>query len=480
MRIFSVLFLVIVLGTLGAAGILFYRTFHTGYLESRLTEEFENLTGCRAHLGRLSIDPELPLVARFENVVFQHPHTGKTIFSADEIAVEISLSQGLRGYLYAKNVTARGGYFYLIREDAEHWNLSGLRPVPAEGRPRFSFRIPMWPGLFLKQWDTGTPFLRFETTLLEYEDKTADPGFRFLLRGVEGRVRRMEAQGMTALLAHGRLFSEAEADIFLSAQYFGGEDSARVRLAYGRDLMLFEGGITKLREMPGLQGRFEAALVDIQELARKAGVSLPFLLEGQAHLDTEIAAVGTNPLDWARSLELRGVADIRSGRIGPVNVLHQVLQGISKVAGLEDLPRAASGSRLGDLYGDRGTVFEAFRADIAVSDENLWMNNIQLKHPDYFIEAGVDMGLETREWTMSGRLVLFEGPGDVLGREVPALRRLRNESGRMVIPFASQGLLPGVTLLPDIVYVADKVVETRVAEPVVPPSYDEVTQILGA
>ena len=164
----------------------------------------------------------------------------------------------------------------------------------------------------------------------------------------------------------------------------------------------------------------------------------------------------------AYTIKASGRLSLKDGVINNMNILKEVFRQISAIPGLvENLE-----SRLSEEYKKeltkKDTVFYPVNIDISISNGTIFCDNINIRTDHLSIGGRVEVGMVDQ--ALGGKLYLRIGP-DLSGafvKIVNELEHVQNSNKEIEIPVKIKGSITAIEIIPDLNYLAKKIIVTEV------------------
>ena len=195
------------------------------------------------------------------------------------------------------------------------------------------------------------------------------------------------------------------------------------------------------------------------ELAELFRVYLPGAADsahGTADFSLELTGSGR---DWAAlkpSLDGRGELEIKDGALTDLNIADEVLRQITGIPGLTNLVSPRVRQKYPALFSRRDTEFVELGGHLRLSQGRILLDDVQLAAADYTTRG---QGWLDYDQTIDfqGQLILAEELSQDIQDGVRLAGLLSNDQGRIALPFALRGSLPGAKPVPDLAAIARRV-----------------------
>jgi len=204
--------------------------------------------------------------------------------------------------------------------------------------------------------------------------------------------------------------------------------------------------------------RLASQVSDI-ELAELFRVYLPGASDsahGTADFNLELTGSGQ---DWAAlkpGLDGRGELKIKDGALTDINIADEVLRQITGIPGLTNLISPRVRQKYPALFSRRDTEFLQLGGRLRLSQGRILLDDVRLAAADYTTRG---QGWLDYDQTVDfqGQLILAEELSRDIRDGVRLASLLSNDQGRIALPFAVRGSLPGAKPVPDLAAIARRV-----------------------
>jgi hypothetical protein len=215
----------------------------------------------------------------------------------------------------------------------------------------------------------------------------------------------------------------------------------------------------------GLAGSLEAATLTIDNLALQE--ALPAAqpgtpqLQGTLSLAIEGRAPTLDPKTLRETITASGRLTLDPARIANLNVLRVVFEKLSMIPGVLQ----ALETRLPESYQAKlaapDTVFEPVELPLRLEAGGLQLDDLRVRSDTFEVAGTGRIDLSGR---MNLRAVLRVEPQltAAIIKSVNELRALADADGQLAIPVTVQGQAPQVAVLPDVEYLASRLIATTV------------------
>lgn len=235
---------------------------------------------------------------------------------------------------------------------------------------------------------------------------------------------------------------------------------ARVRTRPGESLHVEHLGIgayggTMTAEVAGNLYE-ENAPIQVTSTLREVDIGALLAARSRQRVALEGRMYGTLRLDGTRTvwtetpeqLQGNGHVEIRNGVVRDVNIAERLFGNLTGIAGLTQLISPGLRERYPGLFSTGDTRFETLSSDIRIADGQIYADDLTIQ-TDQFAAVGSGSVSFDQQVAFTGTFQLAAPVTEQLAAETPALRLLRDRSGRLEIPFQATGTLPGIRVRPD-------------------------------
>lgn len=213
----------------------------------------------------------------------------------------------------------------------------------------------------------------------------------------------------------------------------------------------------------------QAKGMDVSALFGSASAAGTKHIRGKADLDLRLSGSGNRWEDIKRALSGQGQAEIKEGALLDVNIAEGALTGLTGVPGLSLFISPNVRRKYPTIFATQNTQFSELKGTLNIKNGKV--------HLDDLLIAAADWTARGKGWVtldqavdMRADLALSERLSTDLIRDVKELRFLTDRQGRVLFPFALTGTLPKVKPVPDVAYVASRLVSgTLFKQPSPPP-----------
>ncbi len=364
------------------------------------------------------IEPGWPPSIQFEDTVFRSALSRELLFKCPRLSASPSWSALWTGSWRWRKISLEKPDLYFQKNSTESWN---WQPAETQAAPHIEKLEILNAAIHVRE--------------------AADRGlFDLFFRSAHALVEFRLDQGIVNFDVFGFVRHGEEKSFTLSGTYSRGRDAASGTLSLDDESWMFEGTLTEPFSAPAFEGKVDAAGIDFGALLKAWGFDKP-LLDGEATFEGEGRIQGVIPKDAAESLILRGGIDLRKGRFLTLNpVLQALREALQLTGGALELKRLEE-TDYAYLFVEGTLPFEFLQASPDVTQGELYLKEVLVKHADYLIEAEGSYSLRNEEMDFRGKLVLLEPVSAFLMKLYPGLQAFLNPQKRLVFPVIYRGLL---------------------------------------
>ena len=171
--------------------------------------------------------------------------------------------------------------------------------------------------------------------------------------------------------------------------------------------------------------------------------------------------VGTlNQTQWLRSVSGHGTLAVKDPVIVNLNLLRAVFERLSMLPGLVEALEARLPPEYREKFQASDTILAPFNASVDMEQGVVRFDELQIRTDTFGLvgtgRIGLEGGLEVRS------TLRIDAPlSAALIRSVEELHALTNSAGELELPLTIHGQLPRIAVLPDLQYVASKLLATK-------------------
>ncbi len=211
----------------------------------------------------------------------------------------------------------------------------------------------------------------------------------------------------------------------------------------------------------------ESRGMDVSAFFRSASAAKH--IRGKADLDLRLSGSGNRWEDIKRALSGQGRAEVKEGALLDVNIAEGALTGLTGVPGLSLFISPNVRRKYPTIFASQNTQFSELKGSLNIKNGKVHLDDLLITAADWTARGKGWVTLD-QAVDMRADLALSEQLSTDLIRSVKELRFLTDRQGRVLFPFALTGTLPSVKAIPDLAYVAGRLVSgTLFKQPAPPP-----------
>ena len=280
-----------------------------------------------------------------------------------------------------------------------------------------------------------------------------------VVKDVRVDARSTFLSGLLRLKGEGRLCNPSKPDLEWKIEMDRGKH-IDFDLRFEGDHVLLKGDAYAGQKPPRFRSELKLDGLEISKIFLAAAASRKTEAPFTGSLDgiVEIQGAGKNPAEIQKSLLGRGGFDLQNGVILNFNLAHFLLKRITLLPVLSEILNKILPPSFQTTLNNPQTSFELIEAHFQVQGGEIRFSSVMLKNPHYLVEGEGKFDLEGNV-DFKARLILLEDLSGYLIGRVQELRFFANSQGRVVIPFVYRGVWPYARPLPDLGYLAEKLLE---------------------
>ena len=419
-----------------AAAAIFLATFDADRFRPQLIAQLQTALGKPVMLDRISLGWRQGIAVQFKGLAVYEGTAaiGEPLIQVESAHGVLELLPLLKKQVQVASVILQRPRIRVVRDAQGRINLMGLMaaasPAAASGRTATVHDTPV-------SFEVAS--LRIADGTLHWTDATTTPLTELSITQLDVTVRNISPGKPLDIEAQGALASERP-NLHLSGRVTPPSEGAPgscERLRLTMDDVPLEQVLPSRPGAPQLQGR------------------LSTVLEGDA--------ATLEPSQLLQALEGRGTMKLAQPKLANLNVLREVFQRFSMLPELVERLRA----HLPPEYQEKLTANETLLApmDLSMQVERGAMQfaDARVSTDAFRLDGAGRVGFDG---TVSIRATLRVEPvlSAAIIQSVTELQSLANRSGELELPLAIQGQVPQVAVLPDMNYVAQKVLVTKATD----------------
>jgi hypothetical protein len=239
---------------------------------------------------------------------------------------------------------------------------------------------------------------------------------------------------------------------------------AQGALASERPNVRLSGRVTPPSEgLPGSCERLKLTVDDLpleQVLPSRPGAPQ---LQGRLSSTLEGDAATLDPSQLMQALEGRGTVKLAQPKVANLNVLREVFQRFSMLPELVERLRARLPPEYQEKLAANETLLAPLDVSMLVERGAMQFADVRVSTDTFHLDGAGRVGFDG---TVSIRATLRVEPvlSAAIIDSVTELQALANRSGELELPLAIQGQVPQVAVIPDLNYVASRVLVTKATD----------------
>ncbi|MBI2104443.1 MAG: DUF748 domain-containing protein [Candidatus Omnitrophica bacterium] len=440
MKKFLIILGVLILAGLVVAGV-FLATFDVDRYRPLIVRELERAIGRPVALERISLGWRQGIALQLKGfTVFEGVAAGnRPVIEVDVASALVPLWPLLRRELRVSSVVLLRPRVHASRDAQGRVNLVGLaaaaapagaagaaRPAPGAGQPAISFRVDSF---------------RVADGTLRWTDAMAQPPMELSLTQVDLAVTNIAPGQPMDVELRGALASQ----------------TPNVQLRGRLTLPTLAGGPAVASSGSAEQVRFTVERLPL-ESAFRAAADAP-QLRGTLTLSLELDALTLDP-QVVRGLSGRGTAKLDEPVVANLNVLRAVLEKFAMIPGLVETLEARLPESERAKLNAKDTVLKPIELSMLLEAGVLRFTGLTVQSDTFGLDGSGSVGFDG---TVDVRSTLRVDPAlsAALVRSVNELQGLANDTGELEIPLTVQGQAQRLAVVPDLQYVASRIIATR-------------------
>src|SRR3989338_6292199 len=419
-----------------AAAAIFFATFGADRSRPQLVAQLQAALGKPVTLDRISLSWQQGLAIQFKGLAIYEgtEATGEPLIQVESAHGILELLPLLKKRVQVASVILRQPRIRVVRDAQGQINLMGLMavasPAAASGRTATVQGTPV-------SFEVAS--LRIEDGTLHWTDAMSQPPTELSVNQLEVVVKNISPGKPLDIEAKGALASERP-NLRLSGRITppsDGSPGSCERLKLTVDDLPLEQVLPSRPEAPQLQGRLSSTL------------------EGDA--------ATLDPSQLIQALEGRGTVKLTQAKLANLNVLREVFQRFSMLPELVERLRARLPPEYQEKLAANETLLAPLDVSMLVERGAMQFADVRVSTDTFRLDGAGRVGFDG---TVSIRATLRVEPvlSAAIIDSVTELQALANQSGELELPLATQGPGPQVAVIPDLNYVASRVLVTKATD----------------
>lgn len=192
--------------------------------------------------------------------------------------------------------------------------------------------------------------------------------------------------------------------------------------------------------------------LDLTQVFNSEFVTAPQVIQGRFNFDLQLNGSGKQWVEIQQTLQGQGRAEVVDGMLRDVNIAEEVLSGVTGIPGLSMLISPRVRERYPKIFATGDTKFDQLSGSVTIGGGKIQTEDLVMAAADWKAQG---KGWFSFDRTLDFRalLIMSQQLSDDIVEDVKQAKYIVNEQGRLEIPFALSGTLPGVKPKPDVAYV---------------------------
>jgi hypothetical protein len=299
----------------------------------------------------------------------------------------------------------------------------------------------------VKPWFEFVKNITLKEGRVHFLDEASSPPFVVNLYQLELKAYRPNFNASFEILGQGNFFKRGPPYLSFKATVTPGGDFFTFDLNYKNDTVRLEGQVGPFSGIPRFEGKVDIQRWNLAPLVSERWKENEHLV-GKLSGHWEGTAQGTHPGNLKQTAAGKAIADIRQGVLKNINFINEIIGRVVGTTTFLSLLHSREPSEITPFLKSRDTPFEILQARFQLLQGTLYADEVRLKHAEYLMEGRGNYGLLDHSVQFQGKLVLLENLSEALTQQIDVMNKLKNERGRVVIPFTYEGNLPDASIQP--------------------------------
>ena len=255
----------------------------------------------------------------------------------------------------------------------------------------------------------------------------------------------------------------------LKVQAFQGTIQGNGQYAFGAD-------------QPQFSVTSQVAALNLTQLFRAALPLSDQTVQGIASLDLSLSGSGQTWDTIKPTLQGQGKAEIEDGAVLDLNIAEGVLSGLTGIPGLSLVISQKVRDKYPAIFTSPHTKFDELKSRFSLGDSKINLDSLRIAARDFMTQGKGWMDFDQKV-DLSATLALSKSLSADIIKDVKQIKYIANEEGRLELPFALRGIMPGVTPAPDTAYVgtllqraATNALQEKVLDKLLPTKKEDTPQ----
>jgi len=194
--------------------------------------------------------------------------------------------------------------------------------------------------------------------------------------------------------------------------------------------------------------------LDLAQVFNSEFITAPQVVQGRFNFDLQLNGSGKQWAEIQQTLQGQGRAEVVDGMLRDINIAEDVLSGVTGIPGLSMLISPRVRERYPKLFATGDTNFDQLGGLVTIGGGKVQTDDLVIAAADWRAQG---KGWFSFDRTLDFRalLIMSQQLSDDIVEEVKQAKYIVNEQGRLEVPFALSGTLPGAKPKPDVEYVGE-------------------------
>lgn len=469
----ALIFLVI----LAVAGYFAVRNFDPNMFRAEFEKYLTQQTGFRAELGDIKLRWRPQPKLQVEGLKFFHPVTLEKILEADQVRIDLDLTSVWQKHFNMSQALIQSPEIFLKRNSGGLWNwqfsegakaAAPAAPAPAPSQVGFIPTAEASEGTetislanirdIAQGWEFEIGKISVRDGTVHFTDESVAPAFHLEITHLDADVRQKSPAGVFHFTAGASVLNAAERNLELEGDVDFEAKSLTLVLRYGPEKIKFQGVLKLIKSLPLFEGDLEVRDLDIEPVVPEVYKSGNYVT-GRLSMKSRVSFEGANPESIQRSLVGQGTIEIKEGAFRNRNLVREVFDKLSSVISVTSALGAELPPELNEMLKGRDTPFDSLQLVYAVQSGVFKLSELRLAHPHYQLTGQGKYGLLDKRVEGTMQLLLSKAISGYMIKKIHELAYLSDATEKIMIPFRYSGVIPEVSVQPDLPYIASRVLQ---------------------
>lgn len=172
-------------------------------------------------------------------------------------------------------------------------------------------------------------------------------------------------------------------------------------------------------------------------------------IRGRANINMDLAGSGEDWEALKRALTGQGMFKLSQGALVGLDIAEDVLLNMNAIPGLNNLVSPRMREKYPAIFGGKETEFTELGGQLYFNEGKIVLDDVHLKAIDYTAQGNGWMDYD-RNIDVQGQVILSKNLSEDIQNDVKVARYIRNQHGRVALPFTLRGTLPDAKPMPDV------------------------------